>query len=149
MTTLAPWFEKRVDRIPFSGCYIWTGHVNFHGYGVITRRKEKLYAHRATWESINGPLPVGRFALHTCDVKCCVNPNHIYAGTLKENSRDWTERGPGNRGESNGQSKLTAANVKEIFASDEPTLVLAKKFSISRSNVQFIKNRKAWKHVWQ
>lgn len=59
------------------------------------RRKagKNVGAHRWAWERLIGPIPKEKFVLHKCDVKACVNIDHLYLGNRKDNAKDARERG--------------------------------------------------------
>lgn len=80
-------FEEYIERIPFSGCWVWLrGGAN--GYGRTTHNGIEDYAHRISYALYKGPIPSGLFICHTCSVKLCVNPAHLYAGTHIDNVAD-------------------------------------------------------------
>jgi hypothetical protein len=85
---------------PFSGCWLWTGGINTWGYGVLHRRgaHESISAHRAAWELHRGPIPNGLFVLHKCDTRMCVNPDHLFLGTQRDNIHDCMAKGRNKRG---------------------------------------------------
>lgn len=92
-TNLAVRFEEKISRIPEAGCWIWTGTVFIStGYGAIKAGGKLLLAHRVAWEIFNGAIPVDMKVLHTCDVKLCVNPAHLYLGTAADNIQDVLDR---------------------------------------------------------
>ena len=72
------------------GCWIWLGQRQ--RYGVLTFRGRVVYVHRLVHELWNGPID-GWVVRHTCDVKLCVNPEHLITGTVKDNVRDAIDRG--------------------------------------------------------
>ena len=80
-------------RIDEHGCHIWTSTVKSDGYGQFWLDGKPTKAHQASYRLFIGPIPAGRCVLHRCDVKTCVNPQHLYAGTHKQNTRDMFARG--------------------------------------------------------
>ncbi len=56
---------------------------------------KRIYAHRAAIDLFRGPIPSGKAVLHRCDVTQCVNPEHLYVGTLADNAGDRERRGRG------------------------------------------------------
>lgn len=79
------------------GCWEWTGSIS-RGYGQMSsKRGESPYkAHRLSYKIAHGEIPDGKQINHTCDNRVCVRPDHLYAGTQKENVRDVWERGRNN-----------------------------------------------------
>ncbi len=77
-----------------TGCWEWTGPVNNKGYGTCRILGER-YAHRASWTLANGPIPDGLVVCHKCDNPRCVNPEHMWLGTLVDNNRDMFAKGRG------------------------------------------------------
>jgi hypothetical protein len=89
------YWQDLVIPEPNSGCLLWTGRYGRHGYGTYGggRIGERRQAHRVVWEDVNGPIPDGLFVLHRCDVRGCVNPDHLFLGTAKDNTRDMMAKG--------------------------------------------------------
>ena len=75
------------------GCWNYTGYTNSDGYGHVVIRGKHYKASRISYEHFVGKIPYGLFILHKCDNPSCVNPDHLYAGTQKENVCDMFERG--------------------------------------------------------
>lgn len=92
-------------------CMIWQGTLNANGYGVFTRKRRQIKAHRAAYEAARGPIPEGLCVLHKCDVRACVNPEHLFLGTRIDNQKDMAAKGRAARGERNGACKLSDAKV--------------------------------------
>ncbi len=109
----SPTLKERFDRsyipVPESGCWLWTAHVGKTGYGSICYKKKRTGSHRMSWMIHNGDIPEGLLVLHQCDTRSCVNPDHLFLGTYKDNAQDCIKKGRDNRlcGEDNHNSKLT------------------------------------------
>lgn len=136
-----------------NGCWLWTASVKEYGYGIIglgRRGQGTAKTHRVAWELYNGPIPEGLCILHKCDVPRCCNPDHLYAGTLKQNAQDTVNRGrnfrPNNRAERSSSSKLTIDQVNDIRKKEMTQIKYAKKYNVSRSCVAEIWRGKNWKY---
>lgn len=87
-------FEARFTPEPNSGCWLWVGGESGFGYGHFTLPASRCRtAHRAAWLLYRGPIPKGLHVLHTCDVRCCVNPDHLWLGTHSDNMTDMVSKG--------------------------------------------------------
>lgn len=85
MLNITPeWIESMIERVPFSGCWIWMGRLNDKGYGLVNENGKGHRAHRVIFEAVRGPIG-SLFSDHTCRVRCCVNPDHIEPVTNKIN----------------------------------------------------------------
>lgn len=82
---------------PITNCWRWIGATDKDGYGVMRGSAYNVIwadkAHRKSYEHYVGPIPFGAHVLHTCDVPCCINPEHLYLGDPKQNGLDKKNRG--------------------------------------------------------
>jgi len=79
---------ERSERDPETGCLIWTASRNRSGYGHLFWKGVPQLAHRAAWMARHGPIPTGMYVCHRCDVRPCINPDHLFLGTQKDNMVD-------------------------------------------------------------
>jgi HNH endonuclease len=75
------------------GCIRWQGWKNYKGYGEMTYRNKCVFVHRLVYTLKIGPIPPGMFVCHTCDVRDCVNHEHLWLGTTTDNMRDKFAKG--------------------------------------------------------
>lgn len=85
-------FWEKVNKNTGSDCWLWTG-ASRNGYGQIYVDGKMQKAHRVTWEIVNGKSDPNLNACHTCDTPLCVNPDHIFIGTQRDNLRDAMKKG--------------------------------------------------------
>ena len=122
-------------------------------YGKFWSNGKHVYAHRFSWELVNGEIPDGLFVLHKCDNRSCVNPEHLFLGTCQDNTNDMINKGRMEHasGEKAGAAKLTENIVREIrirYAKGGVTLKsLSIEYSVSLSTIHFAITRKNWKYV--
>lgn len=147
MPIYAKVFAKRWKENPETGCWEWTFGRLTDGYGRFKIDGKEEYVHRVAWEMANGPIPEGLLVCHTCDVRNCVNPAHLFLGTTLENVRDSIAKGRFTRGERQWNSKLTDTAVRMIRRSSRPLGELAEEYDVTESTIRNVLNRRTWKHV--
>lgn len=149
--TIQDRFEMQVMPA-LDGCHYWIGHATDSGYGHFTINYKNIRAHRMSYMLYKGEITDGLVVCHTCDNTLCVNPDHLFLGTNKDNYLDMVKKGRRwitKVGEEAGASKLTEDQVKEILSLKGvlSQSKIAKKFSVSQSNIWFIHNGKSWKNI--
>lgn len=142
-----------------SGCWEFTGYVKDTGYTTMKiyvrefhPRKRTFMAHRVSYAFYNGEDPGDKFVCHRCDNPKCINPDHLFLGTPKENTQDmWNKgRGASFAGENNPRSKLSEATVEMIIErikKGRTNIEIARELPVTHSQVSLIRLGKSWRHV--
>jgi hypothetical protein len=76
-----------------SGCWLWTGYIMPLGYVQVSYRGGRGKAHHIAYWANKGPVPEGMVVMHSCDVRHCLNPDHLSLGTQSENIIDAVKKG--------------------------------------------------------
>jgi hypothetical protein len=140
-----------------SDCILWNGAIHHTGYGVFTRNYKQVQAHREAYAKAFGPIPTGMRVCHSCDVRACVNPDHLFVGTDADNAADKVAKGRQSQGAAHSASlpkgaksqhaKLTDADVRMIRASSVSGYRLARELGVSTTNISRIRRGLMWRHV--
>jgi hypothetical protein len=144
-------FLAKVCRDAASGCWLWQGMVTPDGYGVAFIAGKRQAAHRAAWLLFCDQIPVGMVVCHKCDVRACVNPDHLFVGTATDNVQDRVNKDRTPRGERHHATKLTpnqVSKIKTMLAEDRMYMSeIARKFGVSISTIAGIKQGRTWRNV--
>lgn len=140
------------------GCWLWNRCKSKLGYGQVTLNYKHWFAHRLSYELYKGAIPSKLCVCHSCDTPACVNPEHLWLGTRKENSADMVKKGRASqtyhghgfrKGHTHSQGKrkrvLTDRQVREIRATlhnREPLKDVAKRYKVSATTVSNIRRGK-------
>src|ERR1035437_3049169 len=138
-----------------NGCWLWQASCFSEGYGKSWWGGKDIGAHVASWIIHFGPIPEGMFVLHHCDVRHCVNPNHLWLGTNQDNVNDMVQKRRCIRvkGSQHGQAKLTESIVRicrvlSCNGKKRGTVIpLAKKYSVSSDAIWLAVKGITWRHV--
>ena len=83
---------ERMVAVTETGCWLWTGSINRHGYPFVTVRfgiEQRRYSvYPMIYQHYNGKVPFGKVVRHACNVRACINPGHLISGSRKENTAD-------------------------------------------------------------
>ena len=151
------YITERTEIDPETGCWVWQGSVASHGYGNAwfalpgESKKKVRTAHRLSYTLAYGD-PGKLQVNHKCGNRRCCNPEHLYAGTQKENVADTRKHGrhsapPIIKGEDRTDSKFTEKQVLEIRrrrAEGERGVDLAREFGVGPDTICAIHKRKNW-----
>jgi hypothetical protein len=129
------------------GCWNWKGVVSTHGYGRIGT---KDLAHRRAYEYANGSIPKGMQVCHKCDNRLCVNPDHLFLGSIGDNMKDKNFKNRQAKGSQVASSKLTENQIREIRNRrelGESYQSLAESFNVGWYTIRAIIKKRSWAHV--
>lgn len=150
-TIVAP--EERIKAAvkinPETQCWEWTRAVKSgkSPYGRLTVGRRTISAHRYSYNTFRGDIPPGICVCHHCDNPRCVNPDHLFLGTKKDNADDRDRKGrnvkgPVLRGEKGTNAKLSNAEVAQIRASKLSSSQLSALYKIDASHIRALRRGK-------
>jgi len=156
-------FEAKCDRRAPNECWIWKASINNKGYGLLSPggTTHKKLAHRISYELFIGPIPEDTLVLHQCDNPRCVNPEHLFLGTHKDNYDDMVRKGrrrvvinpnnkpPSFKGENHPIAKLSEKDVVEaraLYAAGVPLSQIIAKFPVGKRTIQRAVRGLSWRH---
>lgn len=133
-------FEEKYIPEPNSGCWIWIGACDEHGYGDFWDGTEIIGAHRASYQFHCGKIPDGGHVLHSCDFPPCVNPDHLFLGDHVANMADMVSKNRHAAGERHGNCKLDNLTIDYIRRSFARGRDIAAELGISESYVSQLRS---------
>ena len=142
-------FKKKLCSIkPTKDCWLWPG-ISKNTYGQLHRKKQSpIRAHIVSWKVFKGTWPAkGMEVCHTCDIKSCVNPHHLFLGSHKDNMADAASKGLFPRGSKHYHSKLSRKEVTFIKNSSLSGKLLANRFGVSPPTICDIRKGRTWRYV--
>jgi uncharacterized protein YerC len=130
----ASWRLHELTKPNKSGCWLWLGSVN-SGYGVISIKGIRWYAHRLSWCCHHRcSIPAGQVIRHLCNTPLCVNPEHLHTGTQQQNVDDMHT--------ANRQGyvrKLNQQQIADIRSSKLTLQQLADAYGVSKTTIHRVK----------
>lgn len=139
-------------------CWYWVGSRSDIGYGTFAAARRygcpEVMAHRIAWFLWFGDIPSDLNVLHRCDVRPCVNPDHLFLGTQADNVADMCAKGRARfgtplPGASNGMARLATESVAAMRAEWSTGTVsqhaLARKYGVAVMTVNRAVRRQSWR----
>jgi HNH endonuclease len=146
-----------------SGCWLWEGARDDHGYGTMWYHGQQWRAHRLSYALNVGPIPTNLLVCHHCDTPLCVKPSHLFVGTDADNAHDREAKGRTSparglahgrytkpectaRGERVGTAKLTAQAVIDIRRRYRRGLAtsLGREFGVTKQAINYVVAGTTW-----
>ena len=142
---------KKVQVDPDTGCWNWVGVLHSQGYGMIRSARKHHLAHRASYQVFVGDVPDDLLVCHHCDNRRCVNPEHLFLGTIDDNQKDMKRKDRSVHGEKASWAKLKEKQVKEILALRGNTSLsqraIAKQYGVSPSLICMLWKGRVWERA--
>jgi len=142
--------EERFWRYVDCGmdCWLWLAYKDPNGYGKFKYQGTYKLAHRVSYIIHYGEIPEGMCVLHKCDNPSCVNPLHLFLGTMQDNVNDMIDKGRCCSGEKHPNSKRTQQqidNIRLIYSNGGISQKsLGDMFGVSSRSISNIVNNKTW-----
>ncbi len=139
-------FNANIKKSEVSDCILWCGRIDKLGYGMIWNGQKAVKAHRFSWELVNGKIPDGINCLHKCDIRNCVNVEHLFLGSQQDNIKDMVNK----KRNVLGWQKLNPLQVKlikKLISCGCHDVDIATAFNVHRDTIRCIRNGKNWSHI--
>jgi len=142
-------FEKYIISNGDEYCWDWNGSKFTKGYGYMSFDGKIMQAHRVSFQLYYREIPKGLFVLHSCDVRECTNPKHLFLGTNIDNMGDMVRKGrsPVQLGSKNPNSVLKEDQVKKIknlLKNGITMSCIAREYKVSKDAIGHIKHGRTW-----
>lgn len=145
------WYFSNLRKTD-TGCLEWRWTIGSGGYGSLRVDGKHILTHRLSYQRYVGPIPAGMCVCHSCDNPPCVNPAHLWLGTLSDNAKDAYRKGRTQppRDGSHIQNKLNVEQVIEIrhrYRQGESLRQIAEDYPVAYNNVWCVVRRVSWKDI--
>lgn len=130
-----------------TSCWLWTGKTFHDGYGCFSL-KGIWRTHRLSYQLHFGEIPQDLLVCHKCDTPLCVNPDHLFLGTPKDNTQDAIKKNRLACGEKQGKlTNIQAQEIRDISNTPEkPTYkAIAKNYGVCEETIGRIVRKEHYK----
>lgn len=157
MESSIDYLKNRMSVDSVSGCWNWNKSLDSYRYGSAWLNGKKILAHRASYQAFIGEIPLECNVCHKCDNGRCINPDHLFLGSQKDNMIDASMKGrfkgrhqSFGKGENHTMAKLSEKDVlsiKEKLRIGIKQKVLAVLFGVKQCTIADISIGRRWKHI--
>lgn len=131
-------FWGKVEKT--EGCWLWRASIKPNGYGQFAvRHGEIILAHRFAYLVTKGEIPEDLYVCHTCDIRHCVNPEHLWLGTIADNNADMRQKG---RRRGDGKTHPDTPELRARLLAGESPRLLALEYNRSLISLYQIRKRR-------
>lgn len=131
-------FLKFINKT--STCWFWQGAINNKGYGRFRFNGKWAGAHRVSYMIFNNEIPEGLCVLHKCDNRNCVNPKHLFVGTIMDNHIDMIKKGRQNLKRKSILTDIQKQKIPLLFKNGYKAISLAVRFGVHESTIRKLIN---------
>lgn len=151
-------FMSKMSAPDKNGCIHWLGapRGSYGAFQVCEKESRYKYnstqlAHRISYELFISEIPTGLCVCHRCDNRKCVNPEHLFLGSAKQNTDDMVGKNRCNmgKGEKHFSSRLKEQDIPKIFDlyKELSQRKIAEIFNVSQTAIAYVLRRKTWTHI--
>ena len=109
-------------------------------YPSVKYKNKTYHLHRLAYMNKFGNIPDNMNVCHRCDNPACINPDHLFLGTRKDNTQDMIKKGRVYRGKGESRQKLTEEQIIDIYKSPLSSYKLSKIYNVSSTQIRRIKS---------
>lgn len=142
-------FWRRVRIKSRHECWEWLGSINTKGYGVIYWNGKTRKAHRISHELTKGETG-SLLVCHKCDNTKCVNPDHLFRGSCKDNTTDMIQKGRARFEDRHPRSKLKSwmiPKIREMKKEGKPLSLISHIYEVDKTTIRAIFLGKTWRNA--
>lgn len=142
-------FWDRIYPEVNTGCWIWAGPLDAYGYGqypITVNGIRFTKTHRLSYYFYNKTIDKSLLICHSCDNRWCVNPDHLFSGTPKDNTQDCVKKGRFSRKKRAAKlSPIDVSEIKKSISSGHKLKDIAAKFKVTPSAISSINCGITWR----
>jgi hypothetical protein len=137
-------FWNKMDKSNSDGCWVWSGIVDYKGYGKIKFNNKRYKTHRLAYILTNGEICDNLLVCHKCDNPPCCNPDHLFLGTNQDNIIDCLKK---DRQTASKLKTSDIASIRKLREEGHDAKVIANLFNVTPQAIREVLNGKRWYYI--